>query len=194
MKKLIIQEDGNTLAEFPLTESWQKKLVRDFISSYYEHVLEGGSASSRVRSVSSSDTSPSDTEVTPEFVVMASDQRDKKEVIRWNGTRVTGNVVATLQSINALEASGSEYQTLRDLLPLIRRNARYGLDVNGTKSIRSQIRWLKSKGLMTGNRLTSLGKRMAEAVPVIEKPEDLDEPFPLEEDLPFQAGTSAFRE
>lgn len=185
MKKLIIQENGNTLAEFPLTESWQKKLVRNFISSYYEHVLEGGSASSGVRSVSASDTGLSDTEVNSGFVVMASDQRGKKEVIRWNGTRITGNVVATLQSINALEASGNEYQALKDLLPLIRRNARYGLEVNGTKSIRSRIRWLKSKGLMTGNRLTSLGKRMAEAVEVIEKPEALDEDFPPEEDLPF---------
>ena len=184
MKKLIIQENESILAEFPLAEPWQKELVRDFISSYYDHVLGGGSASSEARSVNSSDTSPSDADVNSDFDVTASGQRDKKEVIRWNGTRITGNVVAALQSINALEVSGNEYQTVRDLLPLLRRNARYGRDVNSTKSIRSQIRWLRSKGLMAGTRLTSLGKRMAEAVEVIEKPEALDEDFPPEEDLP----------
>lgn len=96
---------------------------------------------------------------------MAPYQVGKKEVIRWEDNRVTGNLVATLQ---AMEALGGEFKSNGDLLPFVRRNERFSLDTNKTDSVRGQLRWLREKGLVDDKRLTDLGSRMARAVKVLE--------------------------
>ena len=165
LKKLVVLVNGKARGEFPLNEAYQQKLFVDFLSSYYGlgEVSPSGEGPSSLPEIRAS----------TDFVVKAEGQRGAKQVISWKGHRVTGNLVATLQAINSLETAGKQYKSTNDLLPYLSRNDRFQLNVT-TRSLQGQIRWLTSKGLFDSARLTPLGKRMAEAVKIMEKPDPVD--------------------
>ena len=181
VQRVLIQDsDGKTVADFNLEERGQRQLTINFICSFY--LMWGASSSEDLPAPSTPLTSKNlaGEQTSAElFTVTAAHQVGKKEVIRWGKTGITGNLVATMQALHTLLASGAEYNEPKDLSPFIQNNARYGLEV-APHSLRNQLRWLKERELVSDdNRLMPVAEEMAQSVEVIEKSgsEELPEGF-----------------
>ena len=185
---LIRDSKGKTVADFGLEEKWQKQLVINFLCSFYlmggtslsEGLLDlNASPASKGLVESRGSRSSEEAETSDEFVVTASNQTGKREVIRWGRTGVTGNLMATMQALYNLHHVGGEYDEPKDLFPYLENNARYELEV-APNSLRNQLRWLKGRGLVTDdNQLVPVAEEMVKSVEVIERPgtEELPEGF-----------------